>query len=476
MNWAFEAIHVIWGTISLLPRAVWSSLAESVTAGLHAGNAKFAFKATGDLLGAILKTDASKARAELSRFAGIVNDRGGHSVLTERFGGSYANDTFLSDAATRMFYNIGLVALTRAQQGQMVGTAHAFLDCMSGWMIEGAKAAPGSRAHVRRADAIARLEEYGVSDPDAFAQRVRSFVTLPKPADFAEGEAFTRDWTTAVDRFIKGSIQSPTVMSRPEAASSAFGRLAYGIMSFNYEFYRNIIKGSAIRVGRQYERRRDIALEVGDGKVAANAKAAAAITPQVAGGLLASAATLVAGQLLVSTIRMFLFDQEKWKELDDEDKLADHLVSTAIGRTFATPLDPIVQAYTGWKYNGSMLSNLAGPAPSNIVQQIDTIAKASVRNSEKTNTAEYNRAKALYRLGIGPGGGLALQFLPGGAYLSGAAGFATMAVTSTTTADAFAEKLIGEKGSVTDPETGEITGPPKAKSGRINSTAERYAS
>lgn len=463
VNWAFEAIHVIWGTISLLPRAVWSSLAESVTAGLHAGNAKFAFKATGDLLGAIMKTDASKARAELSRFAGIVNDRGGHSVLTERFGGSYANDTFLSDAATRMFYNTGLVALTRAQQGQMVGTAHAFLDCMSGWVIEGANAAPGSRAHIRRADAIARLEEYGVSDPDAFAQRVRSFVTLPKPADFTEGDAFTRDWTTAVDRFIKGSIQSPTVMSRPEAASSAFGRLAYGIMSFNYEFYRNIIKGSAIRVGRQYERRRDIALEVGDGKVAANAKAAAAITPQVAGGLLASAATLVAGQLLVSTIRMFLFDQEKWKELEEEDKLADHLVSTAIGRTFATPLDPIVQAYTGWKYNGSMLSNLAGPAPSNIVQQIDTIAKASVRNSEKTNTAEYNRAKALYRIGIGPGGGLALQFLPGGAYLSGAAGLATMAVTSTTTADAFAEKLIGEKGSVTDPETGDVIGPPKKK-------------
>lgn len=475
VNWAFEAIHVIWGTISLLPRAVWSSLAESVTAGLHAGNAKFAFKATGDLLGAIMKTDASKARAELSRFAGIVNDRGGHSVLTERFGGSYANDTFLSDAATRIFYNTGLVALTRAQQGQMVGTAHAFLDCMSGWVIEGAQAAPGSRAHIRRADAIARLEEYGVSDPDAFAHRVRSFASLPKPADFTDGDPFTQDWTTAVDRFIKGSIQSPTVMSRPEAASSAFGRLAYGIMSFNYEFYRNIIKGSAIRVGRQYERRRDIALEVGDGKVTANAKAAVAIAPQIAGGLLASAATLVAGQLLVSTIRMFLFDQEKWKELDEEDKLADHLVPTAIGRTFATPLDPIVQAYTGWKYNGSMLSNLAGPAPSNIVQQIDTIAKASVRNSEKTNTAEYNRAKALYRLGIGPGGGLALQFLPGGTYLSGAAGLATMAVTSTTTADAFAMKLIGEKGSVTDPETGEITGPPKKKgAGKKNDSAAGY--
>lgn len=463
VNWAFEAIHVIWGTISLLPRAVWSSLAESVTAGLHAGNAKFAFKATGDLLGAIMKTDASKARAELSRFAGIVNDRGGHSVLTERFGGSYANDTFLSDAATRMFYNTGLVALTRAQQGQMVGTAHAFLDSMSGWVVEGVDAAPGSKAHIRRADAIARLEEYGVSDPDAFARRVRSFVTLPKPADFTEGDAFTRDWTNAVDRFIKGSIQSPTVMSRPEAASSALGRLAYGIMSFNYEFYRNIIKGSAIRVGRQYERRRDIALEVGDGKGTAHAKAAAAIAPQVAGGLLASAAALVAGQLLVSTVRMFLFDQERWKELDEKDELAGYLITTAMGRTFATPLDPIVQAYTGWKYNGSMLSNLAGPAPSNIVQQIDTIGKASVRNSEKTNTAEYNRAKALYRLGIGPGGGLALQFIPGGAYISGTAGLATMAVTSTTTADAFAEKLIGEKGSQTDPETGKIIGPPKKR-------------
>lgn len=463
VNWAFEAIHVIWGTISLLSRATWSSMSESVTAGIHAGNAKFAFKAMGDLLGAIIKTDASRARADLARFAGIVSDRGGHSVLTERYGGSYANDTFLSEAATRMFYNTGLVALTRAQQGQMVGTAHAFLDCMSGWVIEGVNAAPGSKDHIRRADAIARLEEYGVSDPDAFAKQMRSFDTLPTPADFTDGDAFTHDWTTAIDRFVKGSIQSPTVMSRPQAASSAFGRLAYGIMSFNYEFYRNILKGSAIRVGRQYERRRDIALEVGDGKVAANAKAAAAIAPKIAGGLLASAATLVAGQFLVSTIRMFLFDQEKWKELEEKDKLTDHLVSTAIGRTFATPLDPMIQAYTGWKYNGSMFSNLAGPAPANIVQQLDTIGKASVRNSEKTNTAEYNRAKAIYRLGIGPGAGMALQFIPGGSYISGAAGLATMAVTSTTTADAFAEKLIGEKGSVTDPATGEIIGPPKKK-------------
>ncbi|KQZ65561.1 hypothetical protein ASD67_00120 [Sphingopyxis sp. Root1497] len=472
VNWAFEAIHVIWGTISLLPRAVWSSMSESFTAGIHAGNAKFAFKATGDLLASIVKTDGSKARADLARFAGIVSARGGHAVLTERYGGSYANDTFLSDAATRMFYNTGLVALTRAQQGQMVGTAHAFLDCMSGWVVDGASAAPASKAHVRRADAIARLEEYGVSDPDAFARRMRAFDGLPTPADLAEGDAFTHDWTTAVDRFIKGSIQSPTVMSRPQAASSAFGRLAYGIMSFNYEFYRNIIKGSAIRVARQYERRRDIALEVGDGKKTANAKAAAAIAPQVAGGLLASAAVLVAGQLLVSTIRMFLFDQEKWKELDEKDELAGYLVSTALSRTFATPLDPMIQAYTGWKYNGSMFSNLAGPAPANIVQQLDAIGKASVRNSEKTNTAEYNRAKAIYRLGIGPGAGMALQFIPGGPYISGAAGLATMAVTSSTMADGFAEALIGEKGSVTDPETGEVIGPPKKKG---EAAAPKYA-
>src|SRR3546814_8581861 len=71
----------------------------------------------------------------------------------------------------------------------------------------------------------------------------------------------------------------------------------------------------------------------------------------------------------------------------------------------SSDLDPMIQAYTGWKYNGSMFSNLAGPAPANIVQQLDTIGKASVRNSEKTNTAEYNRAKAIYRLGIGPGAG-----------------------------------------------------------------------
>src|SRR3546814_9351707 len=36
VNWAFEAIHVIWGTVSLLLRGVWSSKSESVTVGLNA--------------------------------------------------------------------------------------------------------------------------------------------------------------------------------------------------------------------------------------------------------------------------------------------------------------------------------------------------------------------------------------------------------------------------------------------------------
>ena len=34
-----------------------------------------------------------------------------------------------------------------------------------------------------------------------------------------------------------------------------------------------------------------------------------------------------------------------------------------------------------------------------------------------------------------------------------------------TAADSFAGAIVGEKGSQTDPETGEITGPPKKKMG-----------
>lgn len=478
VQWVTEAIHVIYGTISLLPRAVWSSLSESLTAGLHAGNARFAIGAFADLMGAVVRTRGARGRAELARFVGIVSARGGHGVLTERYGGSYANDTFLSEKASKMFYQTGLVALTRAQQGQMVGTAHAFLDWMSGWVVDGANAAPGSKAYGLRQDGIARLQEHGISDADAFAKRIRTLDRLPTPADLVDGDPFAYDWITATDRFIKGSIQTPTVMSRPEAASSSVGRLCYGIMSFNYEFYRNIIKGSAIRVGQKFERRRQTALGTGATGPVAVAKGAAAVAPDLTTGLLAGGAVLVAGQFLVTSLRMFLFDKERWEELDEKDGLLDHLVATAFSRSFATPLDPMVQAYTGWKYNGSAMSNLVGPAPSNILQQVDAIGKASARNSPKTNTAEYNRAKALYRLGIGPGSGLLLSMVPGGPIVQGLAGSGTMAVTSSTAADGFAEAVIGEKGSSTDPETGEITGPPKKKgadpSGISHKTAYGY--
>lgn len=62
--------------------------------------------------------------------------------------------------------------------------------------------------------------------------------------------------------------------------------------------------------------------------------------------------------------------------------------------------------------------------------------------------------------------------IPSGPYISGAAGLATMAVTSSTTADGFAAAIVGEKGSVTDPETGEVIGPPKKKG---EAAAPKYA-
>lgn len=428
----YSAVHLIWGTIALLPRATFSSLVESLTAGVVMENPVYGIKALCSLVEGALGTANARERREIARFIGLVEAQGGANVLANRFGGTYGDATRWDRIGAKMFYKTGLVALTRAQHTHIIAPAHAFLDGLAGRIIAGASAAAGGRAHKDAQDAIARFNELGIRDPAAFAKEIRSAGRIPNIDELTaamEGRnPYAFDWITAIDRIKDQVIQNPSAMDRPEAASSQFGRFAYGIQAFNYAFYRNIIKGSVVRF---YER--------------AKRNGYGYSSEKLAFGLLPSVAALLLAQTVVSTVREYLTNHRRWEQRKADGTLWGDMTWLGITRTFGTPIDPLVQGFTGLKYERDLSAVPLGPAIGNIAQNLQAIAMLAVRNSPNTNTAEYNALRGLYRLGIGPVAGTALSAVPGGPIVSGLLGFGTGYVTAPTAGDEFAAMFVGEK-------------------------------
>lgn len=97
-----------------------------------------------------------------------------------------------------------------------------------------------------------------------------------------------------------------------------------------------------------------------------------------------------------------------------------------------------------------------------------------VANSAKTNTAEYNAVKGVYQLAVAPALAFGLARLPGGPIVGPVLGGGIMAGTSPQAAAEAATLVVGEKGSETDPETGEVIGPPKKKKSEAEKTQSKY--
>jgi hypothetical protein len=432
VNSFISAVQVVYGTIALLPRAVFSSLAESLTAGIVMGNASHGVKAFASLIEGTLGTASAKERREIARFVGIVQAQGGHEILLNRFGGTYGDITRWDRIAAKMFYKSGLVALTRAQQTHLIAPAHAFLDGLAGRIVEAAeKPDAGGRLKKDAEEATARMKELGIRDPEAFSRQLRTTNRLPTIDELGEamdgGNAYAFDWTTAVSRLINQVIQNPNMMDRPEGATGpVLGRLAYGIMAFNYAFWRNIMKGEAVRT---FER----------AKRAGPAYAA----EKFAFGLLPAVALLVLGQFVTSTIREYLTNRARWKMMAKEGTLDRNLIMLSLTRTFGTPIDPLVQGVSGLKYQRDLTAVPVGPALGNMLMNSQAIVMPMLRNSPKTNTSEYNALKGFYRLGIDPWLGAGLSAAPGGPLVSGVTGVTTGYVTSPVAGDEFAKMFVG---------------------------------
>jgi hypothetical protein len=452
---ALSAVHA-YGTLRLLPRAVLSSIAEPMAAGLVSGKfAEGGFKAFAGTIGSAVGTLNGKDRVELAEALGLIVDSHADTILAERHGGVYGDVTRFDVAVTKMFVQTGLHAMTRFQRAGTLNAAAAMLKQSAKRALDG------------DVNAKAFLTELGVSDVDTFS---RELIDKGRPPTVEElDSAWGEDYGLAVTRFVNMTIQNPDPMVRPQLANNPVGRIIYGIMSFSMSFWRNVTKRQILLTKGIYER---------------------SGLPKSAWHLLSSALPGLLGLLLfnglVSSIREMLMNPDKVEEHKRKGDLPEYLLNMAFFRTASFGmLDPVIQAVMGVKYQRDLSNIMVGPHMGVILQDIGTMVAGFWRDSDGkigkdgemeragTNTAEYNSTRAAYNLLVAPALSLALTRVPGGPLLDPAAGAAQMYVTSPNAGNRVAEAIQGKKGAKTDPVTGELLETNEEVEERLNSARAR---
>ncbi|WPZ36700.1 hypothetical protein T8K17_11195 [Thalassobaculum sp. OXR-137] len=387
------------GILRMLPRAVWSSIAEPFAYGVRTGNALDGLKAFAGTWEEIFRGKSLDDHRDAAEFMGVVGDAMTHMVLAGQFGGGQAsrlNNALLA----RFFTRSGLQPLTEAQRLAGVKIGHDFLARL-------VRDAGGEGK--RTASAKLLLADLGVADGDVAAMAKflgKAEGRAPKVADLMGDSPAARQYMAAILRFVDESIQNPKAVDRPAAANHPVGRLAYGIMSFMYTYTRNV----TYRVGKQaYRAATDKDLTLAD-------RATLALGPGMA------LAVLGGMQMGVASLRDRLTNSDEAEERPKELSIVQYASRAgALGN-----LDPLVNGVLGAKYERDLTALIAGPYVGQYLQDgqklVGLIPEPIGKNSPNTNSAEWNAWRAVYNAVVVPSVAAGLALAPGGPVLNKAYG------------------------------------------------------
>lgn len=435
---AMNVVHAL-GSIALMPRAAWSSLSEPMATLARTESFKAMFDAFANQLGDIVNSAGSQHRADLANALGLTTSHLYDSIIADRTDGHYRDAPGLSTLMAHYYRRTGLTQLTNSQRRSVMGAGHIALDAWS-------KDVLGKDAR-RQKDARAQFRDLGIPDAqhEALAKWVTAHPGLPSLADLQTPGG--KLWGQAVSRLTDKIIQDPMRVDKPLMSQNPVGRLAYGLMSFNYAFYHNVIEHALETHSERIKENYQDARASGAGRF----KAAGATARPIGRATLhigASAAGLYLASLLTTTLRERLFNGDKWDEQAKNGTLADWLSDLAIQRTGVNgPLDPLIQAITGLKYSRDLSSLAAGAQVGYFLQAAGDMLKPFAGLEANTNTAQYNAIKGAWNMFGVPAAGVALTALPGGPLTSALAGAALQGLTSRGAADTVATSLVGPKGT-----------------------------
>jgi hypothetical protein len=448
---AFSWLNTI-GTLTLLPRAVWTSMVEPITVLAATRDVKAAGLALGTYVANVVRRGNARELAEIAMAFGINASPQHDEIMNTRFGQNYADSVSAQKLTAKFFQRNGLAAVTRYQRSNsaMVGAFHA-IRSLSRTLVD-----PSSTPS-ERAIASADLREIGIEDQHhrQFAEWMSKQDRLP-PVEQIVGQVQTerdsadtnnpdanyiRVLGVGLRRLVDHTIQDPKKADRPlGAVTSPVLRVTFGIMSFSYAMWNNVVL-------KNYRRTiRDAQLRIEQG-----GEPASKAWLRSMGGTLAAMTTFYAstfmGQLLFSILREAVFNSERWEEKEKKGELWDWLVGLAASRaSFYGPFDPLVQAQTGLRYERDLTGLYAGPYMGYFLGAMQAMMGAfGERNAANTNTAEWNAAKGFYQATLSPMVAVLASSAPGGPAMGALYGAMMHGFTSNQAADKFANMAVGEK-------------------------------
>ena len=387
--------------MGMLTRAVLTSIPEPFVAGIKMRSSLKGLKTFGLTLQEAL-TYVSKdveqtvqKRRQVANILGLLDDPSVGEMASNRAGGTMADDPKNQGRMNLWFVRVGLQGLTNAQRRATMAVGFQYLKELSSQYLPPAGVNEDAMADNRK-EAELVLMDLGIpkSQIKEFSKYMIDMSVhkgLPDPETLMtkEGDLTTMSELLSVSlgRIVERSIQDPLIGNRPRYAEHPLGKFVYSIQSFNYSFQQNVIVGEGKHIKRLFK-------EIGG-------KRAAYHVSQLIGPI----AQLYIAHSLVSAFREFLMNRERWEEKKKEDKLGSHIAGLTVSRagTFGA-WDPMVNAYTGLRYQRDLSNFMIGAIGSWYSKPTEDIIKlfSGQTNSPNTTATEERAIRAVYQLVVVP--------------------------------------------------------------------------
>lgn len=351
-----------WTQLGVMDRAVLTSLAE-LAMGFTRGGLRRGIPFVRDSMQQYVRQLRRAPPDDAQRWAeaiGVAQDAIVNTSLTAR--ASIETGTQRSQKVLQGFYEATtLHQYTEATRIAAVKMGREFVDQLAHDMNS-------SSARVKQR-AGQYLRELGVSEPERLASKLRDGGFELDDVS-RETSALAKEYATALIRFTNQTVMRPTRAEKPVWASHPVGSMFFSLMSYSYGFKKNVLDRTG-RLALKGIQERDLSLL------------------QPALGL----AILTGWQYVNDTyIRTSIFGGGP-----DEDESAVQAGLRAADRAGLTgALSPILNAFTGIRYQRSLGDSLLGPVIGRPADALTKIGALGVNNSEKTNTAERAAAGAVY--------------------------------------------------------------------------------
>ena len=449
-------------SITLLVRAPIASIAEPMTVAMTTGSVTKGLRSFGSTLmefPGLRKlsknaTEDIRLRHQFARILGIIDDPEVGDIMTSRIGGEFAGDPNINRMQSKFFAKIKLSGITNAQRRSASKIGFQYIVEMAHEIRN-----PSSDRNKARAELVlkdlgvhqSRLDQfvdfvldYSETKAGLFGRRKVKVSSLPEPEAVMDDSGDFTDMglqlSVSVMRFVDQTIQDPRTTDRPRWAETGIGRIIYGITSFIYSFQDKVLKAMGRKFKREYGISRN---QLGRGRARATGDAASWAFLNAGIPLM----SLFSAHAIVSTAREYIFNQDRWdREWEESEKdpskfALNYLLPLAFTRAGLTgAFDPIVQAFTGLKYQRDIANSFLGIG-SYVAQNLGDIFQVfSSNNSPNTVSSEFKALRGLYNLIVQPAVSLALASMP----LTPATAIPATGAAMSVTSASFKNELINQ--------------------------------